>query len=159
MKWNYRPLSPKPKKEKMTKSIYFVTYRIYKNSNESLKNAICGDVEESHDYWIKTNHYDSEDKMIKFVFDRIADQELLDEIYYSLEDTIDSDGSNYDDKKFFETQKKSAVKIKNKLDDLLSNNSKLKSPTIENKKKVISIVKKYFTEPVFGISYGVVSVK
>ena len=139
--------------------VYFVTYRIYKNSNESLKNAVCGDVEESHDYWIKTNHYDSEDKMIKFVFDRITNQELLNEIYDSLHSTIRSDGSNYDDKKFFETQKKSAVKLVNQLDNLLSSNLKLKSPTIENKKKVISIVEKYFTKPVVGVSYGVVSVK
>jgi hypothetical protein len=143
----------------MKKNIYFVTYRIYKNSNESLKNAVCGDAEESHDYWIKTNHYDSEDKMIKFVFDRITNQELLNEIYDSIQSTMDSDGSSYDDKKFFDVQKKSAFKIKNQLDGLLSSKLKLKSPTIENKKKVISIVKKYFAESFFGISYGVVSVK
>jgi hypothetical protein len=132
-----------------------VTYRICKNS----KNAVCGDLDDSHDYWIKTNHYDSEDKMIKFVFDQIIDRELLDEIYDSLLSTIDSDDSNYVNKEFFENEKKSAVKIKNQLDNLFVSNLKLKSPTIENKKKVISIVKKYFTEPVFGISYGVVSVK
>lgn len=143
----------------MTKNIYFVTYRIYKNSNESFKNAVCGDLDDSHDYWIKTNHYDSEDKMIKFVFDQIIDRELLNEIYDSLLSTIDSDGSNYVDKEFFENQKKSAVKIKNQLDNLFASNLKLKSPTIENKKKVILIVKKYFTESVFGISYGVISVK
>jgi hypothetical protein len=140
-------------------NIYFVTYRIYKNSKESFKNSVCGDLDDSHDYWIKTNHYDSEDKMIKFVFDQIIDRELLNEIYDLLLSTIDSDGSNYVDKDFFENQKKSAVKIKNQLDNLFVSNLKLNSPTIKNKKKVISIVKKYFTEPVFGISYGIVSVK
>lgn len=143
----------------MNKNIYFVTYRIYKNSKTSMKDAVCGDVDESHDYWIKTNLYDSEDKMIKFVFDCIADQDLLGEIYESLESTIESDGRDWGDKKFFETQRKSAVKIKKQLDELFTNNLKLKSPTIENKNKAISIVEKYFTKPVFGIAYGTVAVK
>jgi hypothetical protein len=140
----------------MTKSVYFVTYRIYKNSKESLKNAVCGDVEESHDYWIKTNHYDSEDKMIKFVFDRLVmKQELVGELYHNLQEEIHY--GTQDD--YVVTLAKAAIKIKKQLDELFTESCKLKSSTIENKKKVISIIEKYFTKPVVGISYGVVSVK
>jgi hypothetical protein len=139
----------------MTKSVYFVTYRIYKNSNESLKNAVCGDVEESHDYWVKTNHYDSEDKMIKFVFNHLMEEERLDELYYHLQKEIHCGIRN----EFIVARAKAAVKINKQLDELFTESCKLKSPTIENKKKVISIVEKYFTKPVVGIAYGVISVK
>jgi hypothetical protein len=119
-----------------------------------LKNAICGDVEESHDYWIKTNHYDSEDKMIEFVFDRLVmKQELVGELYHNLQEEIHYGARDV------VTLAKAAGKIKKQLDELFTKSCKLKSSTIENKKKVISIIEKYFTEPVVGIAYGVVSVK
>ena len=130
-----------------------MTYRIY--SKESLKNAVCGDVEESHDYWIKTNHYDSEDKMIEFVFDCLMKQELVDELYHNLQEEIHC--GTQDD--YVVTLAKAAIKIKKQLDELFTESCKLKSPTIENKKKVISIVEKYFTKPVVGIAYGLISVK
>lgn len=140
----------------MKKNIYFVTYRIYKNSTEYLKNAICGDVEESHDYWIKTNHYDSEDKMIEFVFDRLVmKQELVGELYHNLQEEIHY--GTQDD--YVVTLAKAAGKIKKQLDELFTKSCKLKSSTIENKKKVISIVEKYFTKPVVGIAYGTIEVK
>jgi len=151
------------------KNIYFVTYRFCDYRSSLLKNAVPGDNEESHDLWVKTDHYDSEEKMIEKVFDLMINGELLDMIESDIDTYIEYGGRKYEqenDRVFAEKQNKKALILKQEIDELFPASIESKSflnhckkMKLENKKKFISFVEKNLTKHCIGIAYGVVKVK
>lgn len=160
-------------------NIYFVTYRTF---DEEDKAAVCGDNDPSHDYWIKTDHYNSEEKMINSVFDKILDNDLLDMLEADLEENLSGNvrwGKSVD-KSYIKKINEESVKIKKTLDKLFPKFDEIqknysdnldwdkrqkaldkhcKGMAVEEKKKFISIVEKYFDRSVFGVAYGKIKVR